>query len=102
MTDTQHQVNFSTRGRFVGVVERKSSTPEESVDDGLLKTRGILGNLGLEMFDHLVRVTKGTTNLNLGAIYETVKAIGWLLPVIGAHMASVQSSMVAETKSRFR
>jgi len=38
---TRHQVNFSTRGRLVGIVERESGAPEEVFDDGLLEMRGV-------------------------------------------------------------
>ncbi len=86
---TSHQVNFSTRGRLGGIVERESGAPKEVFDDGLLEMRGVMGNLCLETLDRLVRVVEGTANSNLCTIHEAVKAIGRLLPVIGAHEALI-------------
>jgi hypothetical protein len=86
---TRHQVNFSTRGRLGGIVERESGAPKEVFDDGLLEMRGVMGNLCLETLDSLIRVVEGTANSGLCAIHEAVKAIGGLLPVIRAHEALI-------------
>ena len=82
-------VDFSTRGRLGGIVKRESSTPKEVLDDSLLQMRGVVGNFCLEALDHVVRIVKGTADRGFCTVHEAMKAIGGLLPIVGANMASI-------------
>ncbi len=82
-------VDFSTRGRLGGIVKRESSTPKEVLDDSLLQMRGVVGNFCLEALDHVVRIVEGTADRGFCTVHEAMKAIGGLLPIVGANMASI-------------
>lgn len=86
---TSDEIDFSACSRLVGIVERESGTPEEFFDDSLLEVRRILDHLCFEALDHVIRVVERAADGCLCAIHEAVKAIGRLLPVIGANDATI-------------
>jgi hypothetical protein len=86
---TGDEVDLSTRCRLGGIVKRESGTPKKVLDDSLLEMRGVVSNLCLEALDHLVRVVEGTADRGFCTVHEAMKAIGGLLPIVGANMASI-------------
>ncbi len=82
-------VDFSMRGGLGGIVKCESGTPEKVLDNGLPQMGGVVGNLCLEALDHVLRVVEGTADRGFCTVHEAMKAIGGLLPIVGANVACI-------------